>query len=198
MTVSLALCKPQSGMVLVISLIILMLLTLIGITGLQTTGLEEKMAGNMRDRNVAFQAAESALRDAEFEISKTGSRISGLTKFTANCGVSTTSDATDDGLCYYPGGVMYVANLNNNWVVSQSGGATMSMTAAPSVAYGTFTGAARISGLANQPRYILEGLKGSPGTVCDRSAGEFCYRITVLAQGANANTHVWLQEVYKP
>ena len=55
----------QSGVVLVISLIMLMLLTLIGITGTQVTSLEEKMASNTRDQNLAFQAAESALREGE-------------------------------------------------------------------------------------------------------------------------------------
>ncbi|MBI5782939.1 MAG: pilus assembly protein PilX [Gammaproteobacteria bacterium] len=43
------------------ALIFLLLLTLIGITALNTTSLEEKMAGNVKDRNLAFQAAESAL-----------------------------------------------------------------------------------------------------------------------------------------
>jgi len=57
--------KNQSGVVLVISLVMLLLLTLIGITGMNSTTLEEKMAGNMRDRNIAFQAAESALKVAE-------------------------------------------------------------------------------------------------------------------------------------
>lgn len=42
-----------------------MLLTLVGTTAMQVTGLEERMAGNMRDRNLAFQAAESALRAGE-------------------------------------------------------------------------------------------------------------------------------------
>ncbi|MCX7100437.1 MAG: PilX N-terminal domain-containing pilus assembly protein, partial [Methylobacter sp.] len=54
----------QSGAVLIISLIMLLLLTLIGTTAMQTSTLEEKMAGNLRDRDIAFQAAESALRDA--------------------------------------------------------------------------------------------------------------------------------------
>ena len=54
----------QSGAVLIISLIMLLLLTLIGTTSMQSTSLEEKMAGNMRDKNLAFQAAESALAAA--------------------------------------------------------------------------------------------------------------------------------------
>lgn len=55
----------QSGSVLIISLIILVAMTLIGITAMRTTVLEEKMAGNMRNKEVAFQAAEATLRAAE-------------------------------------------------------------------------------------------------------------------------------------
>ena len=61
-------CQTQAGVVLVISLIILLLLTIIGLSATQTTALEEKMAGNLRDKNLAFQAAESALRAAELSL----------------------------------------------------------------------------------------------------------------------------------
>lgn len=57
--------KRQRGAVLIISLIMLLVLTIIGVTGMRTTVLEEKMAGNMNDKNLAFQAAETALRDGE-------------------------------------------------------------------------------------------------------------------------------------
>lgn len=58
----------QKGVVLAISLIMLLLLTLIGTTGMQVTGLEEKMAGNYRDQSLAFQSAEAALRAGEQRI----------------------------------------------------------------------------------------------------------------------------------
>ncbi len=58
-------CKRQSGVVLIISLIMLLLLSLIGVTGMQVTSFEEKMAGNSRNQNLAFQAAEAGLRGAE-------------------------------------------------------------------------------------------------------------------------------------
>ncbi len=58
----------QSGAVLMVSMIVLLLLSMIGVTGSQTTNLEEKMAGNDYDRNIAFQAAEEALRSAELVI----------------------------------------------------------------------------------------------------------------------------------
>ncbi len=61
--------KPrQSGIVLVVSLIMLLLLTIIGLTGVQVTSLEEKMAGNSKDQNLAFQAAEAAIRAGEANI----------------------------------------------------------------------------------------------------------------------------------
>lgn len=46
-------------------LIFLVILTLLGTTALQGTLLEEKMAGNLRDETLAFQAAEAALRAGE-------------------------------------------------------------------------------------------------------------------------------------
>jgi len=51
--------------VLFVSLIMLLVLTVIGVTAMQTTTLEEKMAGNLRDQTLAFQAAEAALREGE-------------------------------------------------------------------------------------------------------------------------------------
>lgn len=57
--------SAQSGSVLVIALIFLLLMTIIGVTAMQTTTLQERMAGNTRDRNLAFQAAEAALREGE-------------------------------------------------------------------------------------------------------------------------------------
>jgi len=57
--------QKQSGAVLAISLIMLLLMTIIGVTSISTTSLEERMAGNSRDRHVAFEAAEVALIEAE-------------------------------------------------------------------------------------------------------------------------------------
>ena len=48
--------NQQRGAVLIISLIMLLVLTLLGVTSMRTTILEEKMAGNLRDKNTSFQA----------------------------------------------------------------------------------------------------------------------------------------------
>lgn len=57
--------RYQQGSALIISLVFLLLLTMIGVTSIQDSTLQERMAGNERDRNLAFQAAEAALREAE-------------------------------------------------------------------------------------------------------------------------------------
>jgi type IV pilus assembly protein PilX len=178
----------QSGAALITGLIFLVVLTMIGITAARMSTLEERMSGNMRDRSIAMQAAELALRDAERDIQALGTAvrttpISGISHFVANCNQDGTSNTFDDGLCYN-GPAGYGVAI---WT-------TANMTAAPSVAYGRFTGATAIAGLSAQPRYVIEGIRKTPP-----GGGElFYYRITVRAQGANPNTVVWLQEVFRP
>lgn len=57
--------KSQQGVVLIVGLIMLLLLTVIGMAAIRGSGLQEQMAGNMRDHNLAFQSAEAALRSGE-------------------------------------------------------------------------------------------------------------------------------------
>lgn len=60
--------SKQQGAVLLVALIMLLLLTILGAAAMRDTNLQERMAGNMRDHNLAFQAAEAALRFAEQEV----------------------------------------------------------------------------------------------------------------------------------
>lgn len=55
----------QRGATLIISLIILLVLALISVAGIRSAVLEERMVGNQRDVQLAFQAAEAALSHAE-------------------------------------------------------------------------------------------------------------------------------------
>lgn len=55
----------QQGAVLVMALMMLFVLTLIGVSSISTTSMEEKMSGNTRNRHLAFQASETGARDAE-------------------------------------------------------------------------------------------------------------------------------------
>lgn len=57
--------QSQQGAALIVSLVLLTALTLIGLSSLQVTTLEEKMAGVEHDYNLGFQSAEAALREGE-------------------------------------------------------------------------------------------------------------------------------------
>ena len=74
---------PQEGFVLIVGLVILGLLTMLALSGMRDSTMQEKMAGASRDSGLAFQAAESALRDAE----------NCITGATANCEFTTAEAA---------------------------------------------------------------------------------------------------------
>lgn len=57
--------KSQHGAVLPIALIMLLIISLLAVSGMSDTALQERMVGSMRDREIAFQAAEAALRTGE-------------------------------------------------------------------------------------------------------------------------------------
>jgi len=102
--------KHQSGVVLPISMIMLLLLTLISITASQVTGLEEKMAGNSRDSNLAFQAAEAALRAGEAATAGLPALYTGTQPIDwTNAAVTTYSGGTLTGVSQAP--VYVIENL---------------------------------------------------------------------------------------
>ncbi len=66
--------KNQQGIALFVSLIFLLVLTILGISGMQSTVLEEKMAGNFKDMNTALQASETVTRVGEDWIQELSSK----------------------------------------------------------------------------------------------------------------------------
>lgn len=69
--VSTLLGNRQSGAVLIVGLIMLLLMTIVGLAAIRGSSLQELMAGNLRDRNLAFQAAEAGLRAGESRLRDT-------------------------------------------------------------------------------------------------------------------------------
>ena len=55
----------QQGVVLVIGLIMLVVMTLLAVSSMQSSSLQELMSNNMKDKVTAFEAAEAAIRAAE-------------------------------------------------------------------------------------------------------------------------------------
>lgn len=84
--------RRQKGAVLVISLILLMVVTLLAVSSMRGTILEEKMAGNSLDRNLAFQATESAVREAEMLIEG----VASLGSFDGSAGMFGLTDVEPD------------------------------------------------------------------------------------------------------
>lgn len=58
----------QRGAALIVALLMLLVMTVLGVAAMGVTRMEERMAGNTRDIDVAFQAAEAGLRDSEERI----------------------------------------------------------------------------------------------------------------------------------
>lgn len=166
----------QAGVVLAISLVMLLLLTLIGATGARVTGLDEKMAGNMRDRNLAFQAAESALNVGE--AAAAAATLLPCPADPANpVGFYQSRDANCDG-------VLETTPIWNsiNWSTQ-------------SVLYnGT------LADIGSNPRYIVEDMGltcVSPATPCPAADQRRNFRITARASGGTADSLVMLQSVYQ-
>ena len=87
----------QHGAVLVISLLVLLVLTLIGVSSLDSSIMEEKMASNSQISTTAFQAAESAIREKYYEEREERAMAvvharNGETADCDNCGVTSSSE----------------------------------------------------------------------------------------------------------
>lgn len=68
----------QGGVVLVISLLLLLVLTMIGLAATRGTTIEQRMTAGQNDQEVAFEAAEAALRAGESAL------VSGNLNYAAN------------------------------------------------------------------------------------------------------------------
>ena len=66
--------RQQRGAILIFCLVFLLILTMMGVASMESTVLEERMAGNTRDTAIAFQAAEAALRDARRDLNGIAAR----------------------------------------------------------------------------------------------------------------------------
>jgi len=55
----------QNGAALIVSLMMLVVMTILAVSAVTTTTMQEKMAGNIRNKHMSFQSAEAALRVGE-------------------------------------------------------------------------------------------------------------------------------------
>lgn len=68
-----SICQPRfqrnQGAILFVALIMLLLLTLLGLTAMQVTLLQERMSGNFRVQQVAFERAEGKMSEGRDQVS---------------------------------------------------------------------------------------------------------------------------------
>lgn len=114
--------KQQCGAVLVVSLMILLVLTLLGISSLDGSIMEEKMAANSQTANSTFQRAESAIREAFYDESRNpaGTTEKGR-EFDAPVDRSANGITSASQLMYDPNGpeVPIFNNSNANFVAKR-------------------------------------------------------------------------------
>lgn len=187
----------QQGAALIVGLIFLVALTLLGLASMQSTILQERMAGGSRDRSLAFQAAEAALRDAKRDILSLRADDTLCVPGAAGCRPLGERPWESAGKTPFRSDCLNGQCYDNPFVGGYAFGAgphlTMSMTGPPSVEYGQFTHAGDINGVAADPRYLIEIF-----TRTDTSNQRYFYRVTARGVGANPNTAVVLQEVFAP
>lgn len=172
--------KSQRGAVLIVGLVMLLLLTVIGLASIRGSELQERMAGNMRDHNQAFQASEAALRYGESYLN--GASI-GEYNTTTKKGYFTD---LNKGASTYPRPVVWT---ESQWTTN-----------------GTVLATNTLSGLAGQPAYAIEQVLVSPlaanqgGAVdiesLDKMTEMEYYRVTARGVGGTVDSEVVLQSTF--
>ncbi|MDO8261675.1 MAG: PilX N-terminal domain-containing pilus assembly protein [Gallionella sp.] len=182
----------QRGASLIMVMLILVVVSLLGVGGAQIALMSERGARNDRDQQVAWQAAEAALTDADFEMSyATSGRVATFdgknqSAFVAGCG--TTGGAV--GLC--------ALNLTGKpaWLTVDY---TDTSASAPTTKFGTFTSRVFAYGNvgiqpAKAPRYVIE-MVTDPSS--DPSDPTYLYRVTAMGFGPRDDIQAVLQMIYR-
>jgi type IV pilus assembly protein PilX len=84
--------RHQGGAALVVGMILLMVLTLLAISGMNSATLELQMAGNTQYSENAFQAAETGVEEALREARVNGTNTSNVDPWKTEVVAGTTSD----------------------------------------------------------------------------------------------------------
>ncbi|MEI2678066.1 MAG: PilX N-terminal domain-containing pilus assembly protein [Burkholderiaceae bacterium] len=197
------------GIALPIVLMFLLIITIAAAFGIRRATLGEGITRNQLDYEVARQAAEAALRDAERDLfpmfaGKPAGAVCDRspdrplpTKFIPSLW---TTDCRK-GQCLSPPAYLAASNYATGvnpqpWWPASKDGLWGDNEAIPvgcdfdgGIPIGTFTGTPNINGVARQPEYMLEWIDRATDTLI---------RVTARGFGADINTEVVLQTYVKP
>ncbi|WP_394757735.1 PilX N-terminal domain-containing pilus assembly protein [Rhodoferax sp.] len=189
--------SKQRGFSLITTLILLIVVTVLGIGASQMVLLSERATRFDRDAQIAFQAAEAALIDAEFDIrGPNASASQRLASFSATSGlgfIDGCGTGTSLGLC--------LPAADGQKPVWYSVDFTDESTNAKTVKFGDFTGRTISTGTSGirpemPPRYIIEVL---PDKTPGRSAStpKKLFRVTAMGFGPRKETQAVLQMIFR-
>jgi type IV pilus assembly protein PilX len=168
--------KQQRGAALIVSMLLLLVLTILAIGASQTTRLEERMAGNSRDMDMAFQASEAGLRAAEKYIAMTPALPTCLDSTSASCYVLAQGHfaATD------------LARQTEAWWRAHA-----KAFGAPSIQ--------EVQGVTEEPRYVIEEFQTVTFSLTvghGAPPGKTYYKSTSWSPGATDTSHAVVESVF--
>lgn len=167
----------QNGATLFTALIFLIMLSLLGLNAAQMSGLEEKMAGNARNRDLAFQAAEAALNFAAQNLTTYSTQVAqpgGTNPGALPAGLRQFNNCLPNTVGYWNGN-----GANDCSGTSQSFSWVSTTTITP-----TFT----LQKVDSQPRFVVDRLSDVGATQR--------YRVTARGVGGDSNAVVILQAMF--
>ena len=171
----------QAGAALLVALVMLILITLIGISAARMQTMESRMASNLQNRNLAMQSSESGLRTAEDGLAQGnyaafGSNTAGQYTYTPESGASAP---------WYLGGTFTPAS--GFWTTSSN------VASGPTEALDSSQASVFI--IEKLPPVSIQG-----GSVSTAQYGNdpraVVYRVTSQATGGDTTAPITLQSIY--
>ena len=193
---------PETGAALFVCLVFLLIMTIVGLAGMQNTSLQEKMAGHLRDSDLAFQAAESALKAGEASLANSipafvctsatdGYYVNSNPGTTSDCSTYLGSPSNNQSSNPYP------PENENFWICSSPTNCDM-----------VILSSSQFKNLASPPKYVMEVLspgaaalqtpaKGFEAGIAKTPQSYTYYRITAHGTGQTTNSVAVVQSVVK-
>lgn len=173
------------GMALVTALLLLTIITILALSMFRSFGLQEKIAGNTREKERALHAAEAAQQYAEFWLATSNGVALGTTPCTSNANNWLNANQGQGQIC--SNALASVTAVP--WTV---GGQQVGVQYNPGLAMNIQVAGAVSGSYAQLPVFYIADL-GASAT----DAGSEVYQIDAVGYGANANTVAVVESTFE-
>jgi type IV pilus assembly protein PilX len=189
----------QSGFVLISSMLLLVVMTLLALAMFHSFGIQELVAGNVREKQRALQSAESAEQYAELWLTAPGNILSNSVDCTStNVGLVAYSATSIAYICQKPLAAIVTGGSVGTvpWLIA---GAEVGFTFFPGATTGAGTGGTSTGDMVESAAGILNSYYQSPrfyiGLV-SYSAVQAMYRIDAWNYAATTTTPAVVESNY--